>query len=75
MFYAEKKTLVVVIAIVITHIYAYTLYIVLVTWVRVWYGEIFHEQADLFSRARGKWKYSLPMRYKITGLNIAMANL
>ena len=26
------------------------------TQVRVWYGEIFHMQANLFSLARGKWK-------------------
>ncbi len=33
------------------YIYIYIYIIVLITWVRVWYGEIFHEQANLFSRA------------------------
>ncbi len=34
----------------------YIMYIILITRVRVWYGKIFHEQANLFSRARGEWK-------------------
>ncbi len=32
------------------------IYIILITWVRVWYGKIFDEQANLFSRAKVEWK-------------------
>jgi hypothetical protein len=32
-------------------------YIILITWVRVWYGEIFHEQVTIFSLPVGEWKY------------------
>ncbi len=47
--------------------------IVLITWVRLWYGEIFQEQANLFSWARGEWKYNLRVKY--VGVKLAVNSL